>query len=397
MLDLLIVSNGHGEDAIAAHLAQALVRRRPHVRVGGFALVGPGYAYQRAGIPLLFGSRPMPSGGFGWQHPRGFLQDLAAGFLSLTASQLDALRRLRPKVRGLLLVGDIYPVLLTLSYRVPRVFVSTARSDYISPHLRIETGLLARSCQLVLARDELTARSLVRRGVNALSVGNVMMDMLKPRGFTLGLEPGEPVLALLPGSRRDFADNLVALAGVARAVKAERPVQAVAALAGSLPAPARLSGNWRLEPVGCCAEQAEGLDGWLVSGAGDVRIGLTLNGFADLLQRADLALGLAGTANEQAAGLGKPVVSFPRPGVQYTRRFAERQKRLLGDALVLTSGPGEAARQVVRLLDDPEERRRRGEAGRSRMGPPGAADRMVALIERAFGFCPDCPALFQRS
>lgn len=390
-LDLLIVSNGHGEDAIAARLATALAERRPSVRMAAFPLVGRGEAYDRAGIPTVFRSRPMPSGGFGWQDPRAFARDLAAGFLSLTASQMDALRRLRDRVGALLLVGDIYPVLMTLPYRVPKAFVATARSDYIAPHLAVERRILAQACRVVFARDEVTARSLARHGVPAVSFGNVMMDMLTPEGLDLGLREGAPVVGVLPGSRHDWCDNLLAIAGVLRQVVAHRPqVQAVAALAGSLPDPSRITPPWRLEPAGE-SEREAGLDGWLADGEGGWRLGLTCRGFADLLARADVVVGLAGTANEQAAGLGRVVVAFPRSGVQYTRRFALRQKRLLGDALVLVDGPEQAAREVLRLLDAPDERRRRGEVGRQRMGPPGATERIVAMVDRVLGLCPDCP------
>ncbi len=396
-MDLLVLSNGHGEDAIAARLVERLVARRPGLQVGALPLVGPGHAYERAGIPLVFRSRPMPSGGFGWQSPRLFLQDLAAGFLSLTAAQLDVLRRLRDRVRALLVVGDIYPLLLSAAYRVPKVFVATARSDYISPHLAFERRVLARSCEVVFTRDAPTAASLCRAGVRAVHLGNVMMDLVQPRGLSLGLAPDRPVLGLLPGSRQDFADNLVALADLAREVVAQRPqVQVVAAVAsgiGKLPLPP--GSPWRVvdpDP----RERAQGLQA-VMEMEGGLRIGVTEEGFADLLRSATVILGLSGTANEQAAGMGVPVVAFARPGVQYTRRFALRQKRLLAEALVLAQDPRDAAVWVVRLLDDPEERRRRGQAGRERMGGPGATERIVAWMERVLGWCPGCPPVGELS
>ena len=36
--------------------------------------------------------------------------------------------------------------------------------------------------------------------------------------------------------------------------------------------------------------------------------------FGDILEASSVCIGLAGTANEQAVGLGKPVVAFPGPG-----------------------------------------------------------------------------------
>jgi uncharacterized protein (TIGR03492 family) len=102
--------------------------------------------------------------------------------------------------------------------------------------------------------------------------------------------------------------------------------------------------------------------------------------FTDAANQATVVLGMSGTANEQAAGLGKPVVALPGPGPQFTRKFLALQARLLGEALVPAEGPEEAARAVLRLLANPEERARRGEAGRARMGPPGGADRLARWL-----------------
>ena len=39
---------------------------------------------------------------------------------------------------------------------------------------------------------------------------------------------------------------------------------------------------------------------------------------------------MAGTAAEQAIGLGKPVIQIEGKGPQFTKSFAEAQRRLLG-------------------------------------------------------------------
>ena len=39
---------------------------------------------------------------------------------------------------------------------------------------------------------------------------------------------------------------------------------------------------------------------------------------------------MAGTASEQAIGLGKPVIQIEGKGPQFTKSFAEAQRRLLG-------------------------------------------------------------------
>ncbi|HET6780826.1 MAG TPA: hypothetical protein VFH67_01890, partial [bacterium] len=102
--------------------------------------------------------------------------------------------------------------------------------------------------------------------------------------------------------------------------------------------------------------------------------------FGPAVRAADVVIGLAGTANEQAAGLGKPVVVFPITGAQYTARFMRLQHRLLGDALVPVRDRHDAVAAVLRLLDDASERARRGEAGRERMGEPGAVPRIASAL-----------------
>jgi uncharacterized protein (TIGR03492 family) len=94
-----------------------------------------------------------------------------------------------------------------------------------------------------------------------------------------------------------------------------------------------------------------------------------------------MAAGMAGTANEQAAGLGRVVITFPGHGPQACRARLRIQERLLGGAAIFVDGPAETvAAEIVRLLDDPEERARRAQAGRNRMGPPGASARIAEWL-----------------
>src|SRR5690606_21491486 len=103
-----------------------------------------------------------------------------------------------------------------------------------------------------------------------------------------------------------------------------------------------------------------------------------------ILRECHLVVGLAGTANEQAAGLGKPVVAFPGPGFQATETFLTDQRRLLGEAVsVAPPQPQEGAREVCRIASDPDRYRRMSEAGKAAMGRAGAAERMAAQIVNA--------------
>jgi uncharacterized protein (TIGR03492 family) len=103
-----------------------------------------------------------------------------------------------------------------------------------------------------------------------------------------------------------------------------------------------------------------------------------------LLEHAELVLGQAGTANEAAAAAGVPVVAFARERDRKSRWYRERQRGLLGGALAVVRGGFDGAvSEVLAILDDFARRRRMGEIGRARMGPPGGArhiaERIVAL------------------
>ncbi|HYM90122.1 MAG TPA: hypothetical protein VEW91_00640, partial [bacterium] len=114
-----------------------------------------------------------------------------------------------------------------------------------------------------------------------------------------------------------------------------------------------------------------------------IDVTVTTDHYADALRCATVVLGMAGGANEQAAGLGKPVVAFPGTGPQFTPRFLEEQQRLLGDALVATSTWRDAAQALATLLGDPRERERRGQVGLERLGGTGSAQAIAQrLLDR---------------
>jgi len=89
---------------------------------------------------------------------------------------------------------------------------------------------------------------------------------------------------------------------------------------------------------------------------------------------------MAGTATEQAVGLGRPVISLPGPGPQFTRRFAQLQEQLLGESVLLCDTPQRAAQTAQTILKTPERLARIRANGLRRMGKPGAAQEITAFI-----------------
>ena len=353
----LAVSNGHGEDLIAAEV----IRHLDDVDAVAYPLVGSGQAYPPS-VRLLDPRRVFPSGGFAFRNGlRGLNSDLRAGFVRFWLAQRRALRAQRGRFALAMAVGDPYCLAMALLAGAPTVLVASADSVLHAPYGPLPLRVLRRAVR-VFTRDEPTAADLRRRGIPAVCLGNVMLDCLQPTEADFTVAGEHPVVTLLPGSRADAPRNAALLAEVAARIARARPdVQFLLSLAPTVEEETVVQALRRVQ-------------------VGTARLAFTRT-FAPAVRRADVVVGLAGTANEQAAGLGKPVVAFPGPGPQFTARFLSLQRRLLGEAIVAASGVDQAAEAVLHLLASPQERARRGQAGRERMGAPGAAARIAAEIQ----------------
>lgn len=377
MRRFLFVSNGHGEAAVAARLAEDVAALAgENVGLDHFPLVGEGG--QRDGSLAAVGPRRrMPSGGLvAMGNVRAFASDLRAGFVRLFAEQVAFLRRAGPAYDGLIAVGDAYALGLTLLGGRAPVFVGTAKSVYVAPYGAGERAVLRRAAR-VFVRDVATASELLRRGVRAEAPGNVIVDLLDGGGAG----PAGTWIALLPGSREPaYADGL-RLARVIRALGERR--EGVAALLSIAP---------QLDPARFAGDLAR--DGWELGGetgtlcARDGRSSIVAwrGALGPLLRASRLALGQAGTANEEAAAAGVPIVALgggDRDDASGWYRM--RQRRLLGEALLLApADPVAAALQIDALLDDPGRLAVMSAAGRARMGPPGGARAIArAILETA--------------
>jgi len=380
-----ILSNGYGEDAVGALLAAELLKATPSWQVQAFPIVDAGRAYEPLNIPILGPRRVMPSGGLLLHHPRLLVADLRAGFLAMTWRQLRDLRRLKTDL--LLVVGDVYALLLASQVRTQRRYqVQPLISAYHAaegrppPHrlfmeefTGLERFLMRRLVRQVYVRDAPTAALLRAKGVpHVTSLGNPMLDALNVTPRPLGLTP--PVVALLPGSRGYAAE---ALALMLKAMTNWPEAQGVVAWARALDDLPLVAG-W----------QRESLPGSVRLSCGSTAV-LVLSGrFADILHACDLVIGTAGTAHEQAAALGKPVVAFP-VAPYYSRGFLRNQARLLGAALTVAPAEPVALAAALRALwSDSERYQRAARAGRERMGEAGGSARIVADILQREGLMP---------
>ena len=235
-------------------------------------------------------------------------------------------------------------------------------------------------CRAVFPRDRLTATYLQKWNIPVYDLGNPMMD-----GFAADLPAPDwqklPLtVALLPGSRAPeaFENWLLILQAVQALVTDwDTPLEFVGAIAPSLPLDPLIAA---LQHHPWQSDAAEAGTSWR---QGNKTLRLTQTEFVSTLERAHWAIALAGTATEQAVGLGKPVLTIPGKGPQFTPAFAEAQTRLLGESVILCDRPEDVVGVVRSLQQQPEWRQHIAENGRRRMGAPGAAERIAqSLVER---------------
>jgi len=376
-----VVSNGRAEDLLGAALLLRIAPRLPGWRFTALPLVGVGDAYAGSGADAVGPRRRLPADGLTLHHPRLAWRDLRAGLLSVTWAQWRTLRAGRAD--AVLVVGDVYAQAMAGVLRPERRFVV---QPLVSVHMaaggaavpwnrafmeriRAPELRLMRAAEAVYPRDEATAAWLRSHGVRAAFLGNPMMDGLE--GGRLRPWPDLPTLALLPGSRSQAPAAVGAmLAAIERLDDDGIPLAAAVAWTHGPPPP---------PPPGWSREPAVGAP-WPSWRRGRCTLAWIEGRFADVLRSADAVLGTTGTAQEQAAGLGIPVVSFAVPP-EVSPAFLANQSRLLGAALeVVGPRPELIAAGVRRALFDLHRRAAAQRVGPERLGGPGGSDAIAADV-----------------
>ena len=223
-------------------------------------------------------------------------------------------------------------------------------------------------------------------GVPVTFVGHPLVDLVRPipdrAAFlsALGLEPSRPVLAVLPGSRRqEVAHNLPPLAGALRLLSERRPdLQFVIAVAPGL------------DPRDLEAPLA------------GIRVASVLGRAHEVLGAASVGLVASGTATVEAALLGLPMVvvyrvspltyALGRPLVRvphYAMANLIAGREVVKELIQRDFRPEAVAAAALALIDEPE-RRAAVLAGlaevRARLGPGGASARAAAVVAGHLGW-----------
>ena len=413
MSRILLISNGHGEDLSGSLLGRELLQRQQSVEA--LPLVGAGEAYRRAGLGVIGSTRNFSTGGLGYTSLRGRLTELGQGQVQYLFGRIMTLIRRRRDYGLVVAVGDLVPVLAAWLSGRPAVVYLVAYSSHYEGKLRLPwpCGWLLRQdrIQAIWSRDALTADDLSGQlGRPVQFLGNPFQDAVAaaagPTPAACGRSPQG--LGLLPGSRLPEAKaNLVLMLKVLQRLPEplQRPgaLRLQAALVGGLTAAEVLAAA---APLGWTLVEADRGGQDTVLRRGPLELRLLWQGFVEVLRHSDLLLAMAGTAAEQAVGLGKPVLQLAGAGPQFNGRFAEAQRRLLGAGVSCArGGSGEDATlsataamvaDQLERLGDPERgpawRRQLAQIAAARLGPPGGSARQAeAIMERLVSLRPPYP------
>lgn len=368
---VLLVAGEASGDLRGAELVRELRARRPEVEIVG---VG-GERLRAAGMEILVDAEELSTMGI-------------TEVFGKAGSILGAYRRIRAAIRGasgpkpdLVILIDLPDFNLRLAQVAKRAGVPVFY--YVSPQVwawrRYRVRTLARRVDRLAVVFPFEAE--LYQGLTQVDfVGHPALETVKASvdresvRKELGLEAGERLVAVLPGSRRAEIEGLLPV--MREAVAAQRDVRGVIALAG---------------------EESRGVAEAVGTGGLPVVVGRTW----DLVAAADLVLLASGTATLETALLGTPmVVSYRLSALTYAiARLLVRVDHIAMPNLVLGHGAvpeliqGDVtvermAAEARRILDEPgRAEEMRGELARVRelLGQNGAAGRAAAIAAEMLG------------
>lgn len=387
-MNVLFISNGPSEDAIAISLIRYWLSMREEDRVAALAMVGSGKHYIQNDIPLISPPVNFPSNGFAYQDWKLLYRDIEAGLFGQARKWYGTLKKLSPQVDFVIGVGDIVPVLAMKVMNKPSAFVGCAMSDYYidprkpkaSSYGSIKTNLLKKMRTLVFPRDIKTTNNLIRLGVRAEYQGNPMMDCIEyHKNLELNLSKYSRVIGILPGSHDDARANFRIIMSLITQMKHNKPFTYLVAVADKDDIPKYgkdLSGsNWFIQKT------SPKHNIWK---NGKDELHLLSGYFGNVLMSSHVVIGTSGTGNEQAVGIGVPTISFPCGTIQYTHKFGQAQQRLLGKGLSFLPNSSPTPEMLLKYIDrgfnDSAYREAVKQLAIERFGEFGASERIVYRI-----------------
>lgn len=369
----LVISNGHGEDAIAAQFVAGLP---PTISAEAYPMIGGGRAYH--GICPIVGPRATLASE-GWRNVKGSIRrDIVNGGLRTIPPALRFLRAARGRYDEVIVIGDMTGILACLvTGNRDLIYIDVYKTGAARLYSRIERLAIARTCKLVFCRADNLAALLRQDGVDARCAGNLMMDTIPYGDYDAASRRSQPLaVTLLPGSRALTAESLALQVAGLRQVPPEQRPDVFLAVAGSVNVDelARAAG---LSRTSMLSAEPDDL-GTLTDGAINLHLARG-QAMGNLLAQSDLVLSQAGTATVQALGMGIPVITFKNARDRRSR-FHDEQNLFGAARTVVEADADSVGKALTNLLGDENERTRLGAMGRQRIGGPGAMKEILTAL-----------------
>jgi len=329
---ILVLSNGHGEDLSGCILARRLISIGH--KVEALPIVGSGEVYKKEKINIIGKTRKFNTGGLGYNSFKGRLYDLFNGQINYFFKKILLVFAIRKKYDYFLIVGDIVPIFFAWLSRKKYFTYLVAYSSHYEGNLHLpwpcKYFLKSQNSIRIYTRDLLTSFHLSKQlKKEVLFLGNPFIDKLLKNNIKLSNNSFN--IVLLPGSRIDeLINNFDLMLDIIQQLakyKFFKRIKFYFALSSDLKMKNVQNKlkmrDWKFEKM--FANNFK-----LVYSYKYINVFFQWNSFENILCKSDLAISMSGTAAEQVVGMSKPVIQVEGKGPQFTREFAEAQRRLLG-------------------------------------------------------------------
>jgi uncharacterized protein (TIGR03492 family) len=352
---ILILSNGHGEDLSGSLIAKQFAKSGHSVNA--LPIVGKGNHYVKEKIKIIGKTKEFSTGGIGYNSFKGRLTEIFGGEIFYLLKRLYLAYKIRKKYDYFFVVGDIVPIFFAWFCKKDFFTYLVAYSSHYEGKLKLpwpsKFFLLSQMAKKIYARDSLTAYDLTLQLKKKVSfLGNPFMDKFFLRDKEI--KESEFSIGLFPGSRfPEILENLVLILELLEALsdlryfhKIEFNFAIVNALSSSKIKDIFKNRKWLyLEKI-----KENHL---LKFQYNSLVVNIYWNNFDKILLKSKCCISMAGTAAEQAIGLGKPVIQIEGKGPQFTKSFAEAQRRLLGKYVFCVSNykdKNDQINQTIKLI-----------------------------------------------
>ena len=397
-MNILVLSNGHGEDVVGSRVIRELSKDTSH-KIIIVPLVGSGRPYKRLkvkNIKIIKASKQMPSGGFLFLDWRWIQADIMSGLIQQIAKQIRITVKLSRRSSMIVCVGDLYPLLLAYITGKKFMYINTKKSSQMFNSQKTLRSVLpkvrgtnwnflelfiakSRKCKVICTRDDITKKDLEKIGVNTVAANPMLSGFYCPikKPFQ---NQNIPLIMCLPGSRApELENNFAKLLKIISNYSKEW-----GKLILFIPI-TNTKAKLRIQDI----INSFHLDSFkIVDNINNVDLSKRLNCVCEVGQFrkwvgfCDVSLAMAGTASEQCVAMGIPVIALEGNGPQYTKKFARRQKHLLGDALLLSKTVEEARIFLLNILRDPHGTEWLRDAGVERMKCDGGSREIAEYIAK---------------